>query len=307
MLTMISLGVGGILFMLGATFIEGTSLDEYARSGEFSYGEYQIGFSSNAVETMAHGRTGIQMKNPLSLEFIKQIEQIEGVKKVHRFERAEVKWEANGENVDDSVNTFSEKILKDMNRAMGTSLDYAEMAQKKELIINKNDLVQELFGWEFAVGDKIEITFFNGTENVTEEFTVAGILPSDYEEPSPKWQWLILPEQSVKEIMGNINLTDLLSVSTEKRKKKRWGSYPGTCGGESATCNGDNRGGKRQSGRTIPHAAWNDAWVVCVYYFIQSFKSFEYTDHQYGHKKTGICDAAVHRNVGKTIISDGTE
>ena len=47
---------------------------------------------------------------------------------------------ANGENVDDSVNTFSEKILKDMNRAMGTSLDYAEMAQKKELIINKNDL-----------------------------------------------------------------------------------------------------------------------------------------------------------------------
>ena len=138
---MISLGVGGILFMLGATFIEGTSLDEYARSGEFSYGEYQIGFSSNAVETMAHGRTGIQMKNPLSLEFIKQIEQIEGVKKVHRFERAEVKWEANGENVDDSVNTFSEKILKDMNRAMGTSLDYAEMAQKKELIINKNDLV----------------------------------------------------------------------------------------------------------------------------------------------------------------------
>lgn len=194
MLTMISLGVGGILFMLGAMFIEGTSLDEYARSGEFSYGEYQIGFSSNAVETMAHGRTGIQMKNPLSLEFIKQIEQIEGVKKVHRFERAEVKWEANGENVDDSVNTFSEKILKDMNRAMGTSLDYAEMAQKKELIINKNDLVQELFGWEFAVGDKIEITFFNGTENVTEEFTVAGILPSDYEEPSPKWQWLILPE-----------------------------------------------------------------------------------------------------------------
>ena len=47
--------------------------------------------------------------------------------------------------------------------------------------------------------------------------------------------------------------------------------------------------------------------VVCIYYFIQSFKSFEYTDHQYGHKKTGICDAAVHRNVGKTIISDGTE
>ena len=47
------------------------------------------------------------MKNPLSLEFVKQIEQIEGVKKVHRFERAEVKWEANGENVDDSVNTLS--------------------------------------------------------------------------------------------------------------------------------------------------------------------------------------------------------
>ena len=102
-------------------------------------------------------------------------------------------------------------------------MDYAEMAQKKELIINKNDLVQELFGWEFVVGDKIEITFFNGTENVTEEFTVAGILPSDYEEPSPKWQWLILPEQSVKEIMGNINLTDLLSVSTEKEKEKAVG------------------------------------------------------------------------------------
>ena len=33
----------------------------------FLYGEYQIGFSSNAVETMAHGRTGIQMKNPIEL------------------------------------------------------------------------------------------------------------------------------------------------------------------------------------------------------------------------------------------------
>ncbi len=244
MLTMISLGVGGYFVYVGSHVYRGNQLDEYARSGEFSYGEYQIGFSSNAVETMAHGRTGIQMKNPLSLEFVKQIEQIEGVKKVHRFERAEVKWEANGENVDDSVNTFSEKILKDMNRAMGTSLDYAEMAQKKELIINKNDLVQELFGWEFAVGDKIEITFFNGTENVTEEFTVAGILPSDYEEPSPEWQWLILPEQSVKEIMGNINLTDLLSVSTEKERKSGGESYPGTCGGESSTCNGEDPGGR---------------------------------------------------------------
>ena len=40
---------------------------------------------------------------------------------------------------------------------------------------------------------------------------------------------------------GNINLTDLLSVSTEKEKRKSGGgSYPGTCGGESSTCNGDN-------------------------------------------------------------------
>ena len=42
-LTMISLGIGGILYMLAAFFVTSTSLEGYARQGEYKYGEFVIG------------------------------------------------------------------------------------------------------------------------------------------------------------------------------------------------------------------------------------------------------------------------
>ena len=75
-MTMASLGIGGVLFMLAACFITCTSLEGYASQGPYRLGEFVINLSYNVSETAEHGQTSIQENNPINEELIRQLESI---------------------------------------------------------------------------------------------------------------------------------------------------------------------------------------------------------------------------------------
>lgn len=224
-LTVLSLGIGGILFMLAATFITATNLDEYSRQGEYSWGEYEISLSANAAETNEHGKSGIQKNNPLNEELKQQLMSIDGVKKVHQFTELEMKWEAHDEVSEDAVHPFDEKefnIVQEKYADKDSELNnitYDEMVANQQIFIAGNDTVKEVFGWKFEAGDKVKMTFDNGEGTIEKEYTVAGIVANwRYNDVAPGIGWFCMPQSLVDEVAGDLNLNNQYIVETDESK-----------------------------------------------------------------------------------------
>lgn len=217
-LTVISLGVGGILFMLATTFIVSTSLEEYARQAEFQYGEFDLRFSGNEIATNPHGKSGIQLNNPLNEELKAEILAIDGVKEIREFQQTEIQWEANGEMIKDGAvpitkNDVEQYVLE------GGNQDYNDLVEQDGVLICANETVKEIMGWEFKQGDEIRIRADNGREEVSQTFKVAGFLDAAYREVNVTAGWIVLPEDSLLDLLGQINLNVEFIVKTEEEKR----------------------------------------------------------------------------------------
>jgi putative ABC transport system permease protein len=219
-LTMISLGVGGVLFMLATTFISSASLEEYSRQGEFQFGEFHISMSYNAAATAEHGLTDLQLDNPFKPELKAKIKAIDGVKKVTAFGKAAMRWEAHGEMEEDSINGFARGEIPEKLLESG-SLDYDKLVENDEILICGNSIIEEIFGWKYALGDKVKFTVYNGTKEVEKEYTVAGFVDHRYFSINPVASSYLMPEDSLKRIMKDMNLTTELMVATEKANQKQ--------------------------------------------------------------------------------------
>ena len=92
-LTLLSLGVDGVLYMIAAVYVSSTSLEGYARTGEFQYGEFLFNYSYNVTQTAEHGQTDLQLEHPMDENLIRQIRAVDGVEDVRTIESLEVAWE----------------------------------------------------------------------------------------------------------------------------------------------------------------------------------------------------------------------
>lgn len=224
MMTMLSLGIGGILFMLGATMITGVSLEEYARSSGFQKGEYHIGFSSNAIQTLEHGMADIQLQNPINDELIREIRQIDGVKEVYSYGRTPIEWTAHtaaGER--EYLGGISKEKLDEINLFLEEPLEYSKFQTEKGILIKNNSVFGEAYGWKFSVGDKIQVSLYNGKETVKEEYTVMGLVSDRYQEENSFEPWFLIAQDNLDQVMGGINSNANLVIATEREKEKAVG------------------------------------------------------------------------------------
>ena len=224
-LTVLSLGVGGVLFMVAATFVMSTSLEEYSEQGAFSWGQFSMELSSNAAETNEHGFSGIMMNNPLNEDMKNRIMEIDGVEKVNIFTKMEMQWDAKGENLTDSVHPFDKEEFGKIKEKYVSKdsplrdMSYEELVDNQQIILNGNDTVEEIFGWKFEVGDKVAMTFDNGTELIEKEYTIAGFIDDwRYQDEAYGIDWFCMPETAVKEVSGDLILNDSFIIQAEESK-----------------------------------------------------------------------------------------
>ena len=71
--TMLSLALGGILFMTAATYISSFNKDNYARQGYFENAEFYIKYSGAAIELNENGMSGLQAEKPLDNNMEREI------------------------------------------------------------------------------------------------------------------------------------------------------------------------------------------------------------------------------------------
>ncbi len=175
-MTAISLGIGGVLFLCGATILSSFSQEDYSRQLEFHFGEYALHLSSNAEEAAERGITDLQLSNVLNDELKEKIESLPGVKRVTAMEQLGVTYEYNHYRADDSATPFDREEMALLNRSRESkaAFDYDEMVSEKEIIITNNDTVEEIFGWRFQTGDKILLRWYDGASYREDAFRIAG-------------------------------------------------------------------------------------------------------------------------------------
>lgn len=175
-MTAVSLGIGGVLFVMGTTLIASYNIEEYSRGGAYRFGDYVLQISDNAVKLSEHGAADIQINNPLTKEMEAEIAAFDGVKKVTRYNRFKVQYEYNNYQTNDEVIPFESRCIDAMNKAReeGEAFDYDRMVRNKEIAICSNEQVQEIYGWNFKIGDKVRLKWYDGYEYREDDFTVAG-------------------------------------------------------------------------------------------------------------------------------------
>ena len=219
--TVLSLGVAGIMFMGGTTLLSSLDMERFARQGLLEYGEFEIDLSRNAVRNDPHGATGVQLNNPLNDELIQNITQIEGVKEVTQYKTLEAKFEYNHASRKDKLVPFTseqQKILKQYLSA-GT-IDYQAMIENKEILVLRNEYAEYVFDWTFQVGDTVKFRWFDGQSYQETEYTIVGEISDDiFKDPIGgklfgKTGFFLLPDQLLqKMVVPNFNFNSHLLVS----------------------------------------------------------------------------------------------
>lgn len=224
-LTMASLGIGGVLYMLAAFWVSSTDQESYARTGEYSYGEFLITYSYNVVQTTEHGQTQLQAEHPMDENLINAIGEIDGVEQISTAEMLSATWESNGDNGTVNVRPFfreREESLREMNHE--GEISYEDLEQNGGIICTDGDGVwRDVYGWDIQVGDEVTLTWYDGYEMQERTFEVKGVIDGhDYTgKLRDNSTSFILPDTMLSDMVGGIDLTNTAVIKVDREKERQ--------------------------------------------------------------------------------------
>lgn len=223
-LTMASLGIGGILYMLAAFMTTSTSLEGYARQGEFAFGEFCLTYSYNVAETAEHGQSQLQAEHPLDEELIRKIRQINGVEEVLTARKLMMRWEARDTVGTEQVSPLDKEkaeAIKEM-RHEG-DFTYGELVENDGILFVGSGGWEEVYGWTFEVGDEIKLWWYDGQQEQEKTFRIMGVVNIDdfNTDPDDLYVSFSIPEETMTDMAGATDLTDELIIKTDRKDDDR--------------------------------------------------------------------------------------
>lgn len=128
-------------------------------------------------------------------------------------------YEKGGEyNVDDAITPVSDSEMAHlMEIALESLVDSAQMMSGDYVFIRGNSVVQEIYGWQFEIGESLVFHFWNGSEMAERTVKIAGFLPDDY--ASIQEGWFFMPETVLKSWVPFDNFDTRWIISTEPEKE----------------------------------------------------------------------------------------
>lgn len=227
-ITLASLAFGGILFMTAATYMSSFDKENYARQGIWKEAEFHIQYSPSAVSLNENGMSGMQADSPLNSELIQRITALYGVKKVTEIKNFGVIFDypKNDEyNNNDEICPLTEEETKEIGKYLADgNADYDKLMGGGYILAAGNDNAAEIYGWEFTVGDKIILHYYDGSKMAEKEVTILGVLNDEYVlDHNGLNGWFLMPEQAVLKWLSYDSLNSDLLVSTEADKEDEVG------------------------------------------------------------------------------------
>ena len=223
-ITMLSLGLGGVLFMTAATYMSSFSKENYARQGDFQEAEFIISYSPSAIELNENGLSGMQAETPLGDEMIGQITSIDGVEKVTERKGFGVQYDfpqhdEYGSN--DIIYPLTEEEMQGIDSYVteGTA-DTEALLSGEQVLVAGNDTVEEIYGWKFQTGDKVTLHYYDGGGMAEKEVEIAGILSAAFDRDHNGIEgWFVMPEQAVLDWLSYDSINSSLLISTDSAKE----------------------------------------------------------------------------------------
>lgn len=227
-ITLASLALGGVLFMTAAVYMSSFDKDDYARQGIWKEAEFHIQYSPSAISLNENGMSGMQADSPLNSELIQRITALDGVKKVTEIKSFGVLFDypKNDEyNNNDEICPLTEEETKEIGKYLADgSTDYDKLMGGDYILAAGNGNAAEIYGWEFTVGDKIILHYYDGRKMAEKEVTILGVLNDEYVlDHNGLDGWFLMPEQAILKWLSYDSLNSDLLVSTEADKEDEVG------------------------------------------------------------------------------------
>lgn len=227
-LTLISLGIGGVLYMLAGFMVSSTDQEAYARSGDFAYGEFILDYSYNLVEAAEHGEMEIRVEHPLDDTLTDEIEAIDGVEQVTTAEMIPAHWEAHGDDDTADIGILTkERIPGLLELEHKGDISYEEMLENDGIITTDGGHWEVVYGWSMESGDEVTLRWYDGKEERQKTFTISAVVDVDDFIRAQEAQYgdvsvsFLLPDTVVREMAGETDLSESLVIRTDADKTEQ--------------------------------------------------------------------------------------
>lgn len=222
-ITMLSLGLGGILFMTAAAYMSSFDKDNFARQGYFRNAQFHIYYTQAAVELSENGISGLQVLDPLGEEMIADISALEGVERVDQIKHFGVRFDV-PQRDEYGSNDMIYPLTAQETEQIGQYLeegnaDYDKLMSGDYILAADNDVVWEVYGWRFRTGDRITLHYYDGSGAAEREVTILGIVDDRFVlEHNGLEGWFLMPEQAILELVeyDSLNSGLLVAASAEQ-------------------------------------------------------------------------------------------
>ncbi|MDE6035207.1 MAG: FtsX-like permease family protein [Ruminococcus sp.] len=221
--TLMSLGLGGILFITSATYISSFDRNGFARQGDFRDAECVIGISSVAIELDENGLSGIQSKNPIDEDFVEKIKAVDGVENVNEVKNFGIRFDFPQKEEygnDDTIMLLSDEQTKTIDKYLDDGdADYNKLTSGNYILIAGNDIADEIYGWKFSVGDNLIFHYYDGEKMSEKKIEILGILNDKFNLKNEPECWFVLPENAVDNWISYDSLNSKLLIAIDSGKE----------------------------------------------------------------------------------------
>lgn len=227
-ITMLSLALGGILFMTAATYMYSFDRDSFARQGYFRNAQFHISYTQAAMELSENGISGLQALSPMDGEMITAISALEGVERVDQVKHFGVRFDVprrdeygNNDMVYPLTAEETEQIGQYLEEG---SADCEKLMSGDYVLAAGNSTVREVYGWQFQTGDRITLHYFDGSETREREVTILGIVNDSFVlDHNGLEGWFLMPEQAILELVEYDSLNSGLLVAVDEARESSVG------------------------------------------------------------------------------------
>ena len=214
-ITLISLIIGGTLFIGVLTFTGSINSEKYARNGYFKDCEYNLTFSIESLSDSKNGIYDLVSKGNTLTKIKEELEKLEEIDYITDRKTYLVKLDTKNDVINEEIEAMSEEFQEAMTKSLksGTG-DIHELTEKSEVYLGYSDVFEEVYGYIPKVGDKITIHYFNG-EDKTIELTIGGVGDSEFSKYVRLIGWVLIPQNIYNQITEGIDSTSYLEVTTK--------------------------------------------------------------------------------------------
>ena len=205
LLTILSLGLCGVIFFLAASYQSSFNAESMARYWDMKYGDFKISID---LENESENLDALLQKEYFS-DYVKRVGDIEGVSNIFTYATVPVDFSTDNDISDSTLMLgYNEKDLASLNAAVLSG----NITDDTELVVSDPERIYDVYHWKPQIGDTVTFNFKNHSgKTITKAFKIGAITSSN---DGMGGYIFRMPEKMMHELVG-YDCTYAIEVQTE--------------------------------------------------------------------------------------------